>query len=263
MARNSGLVRKILRTVLRKSDALVANSSHTANEIRKVGGDDLEISILPYGTTVEPRESAAEEKDAHHVPLLLNCGRLIERKGLGYLLKALPIVLKQRPVRVVITGEGDQKAGWQEMTTEMGLDDVVEWAGFVSNERLAELYSTCDVYVHPSIFDSRGDTEGLGVVLVEALQNAKPVVASAVGGIVDVIKDRDTGLLIPEKDEHALAAAILEVLDDPDLATELAENGLRHAESYFNWDRITSELSSVYQGESDSTDTGTLQPTTA
>ncbi len=246
MARNSGAVRRLLRFVLRKSDALVANSSHTANAVRKVAGDDVEIAVLPYGTTLKaPAPKPAAPNDT---PLLLNCGRLIERKGLGYLLDALPLVLAEHPVKVVITGEGDCKESWQRKTTEMGLDHAVEWAGFVSNERLAELYATCDLYVHPSIHDSRGDTEGLGVVLVEALQNAKPVVASAVGGIVDVIKNRETGLLVPEKDPRALADAILEVIFDPGLGAQLGAGGLRHARAYFDWDRITARLVDIYRG---------------
>ena len=248
LARRSGLIRKVLSWLLKSGDALCANSSHTASEIKKLC--DRHVHILPYGATVEAVETGEQCVPADP-PLLLNCGRLIQRKGLHVLLRALPRMLEKKKVKVVITGEGDCKAEWMKLTTELGLDDVVEWAGFVSSERLAELYHTCTCYVHPAIFDDRGDTEGLGVVLIEALRHQKPVVASGVGGIVDVIKHEQTGLLVPEKDENALAEAILRILDDKVLAANLASQGFDYAREVFDWHRIVGETVSVYSGSVD------------
>ncbi|MBK1835136.1 glycosyltransferase family 4 protein [Roseibacillus ishigakijimensis] len=236
LARKSKPIRWALTFFLKQSDAIRANSSHTAAEIKRLTGLDAEI--IPYGATIQetpapPAATTAEEK----VPLLLFCGRLIQRKGIDVLLHALPQVLAKREVRLVITGEGDRKAEWQALSTELGLDDKVEFAGFVSNERLGSLYQECDLYVHPAIHDDQGDTEGLGVVLIEALACRKPVVASAVGGIVDVIIDGETGLLVPEKDPKALSKAILTVLADQDLSGKLGEQGHDHARRFFDWDR--------------------------
>ena len=132
------------------------------------------------------------------------------------------------------------------LTTELGLDHVVEWAGFVSSERLAELYHNCSCYVHPAIYDDRGDTEGLGVVLIEALRHRKPVVASGVGGIVDIIKHEQTGLLVPEKDSKALAEAVLRILADTAMANQLADQGFNFAQEVFDWDRIVKATIAVY-----------------
>jgi len=101
--------------------------------------------------------------------------------------------------------------------------------------------------VHPAIYDSRGDTEGLGVVLVEALTNRKPVVASRVGGIVDVIKDGETGLLVPEKDPEAIAKTVLRLLENPDYAERLGEQGHAYVTDYFNWDRIIDQYEAIYR----------------
>ncbi|MGJ8678047.1 MAG: glycosyltransferase family 4 protein [Akkermansiaceae bacterium] len=246
LARNSGGIRKALAALLATGDALCANSSHTANEIKKLC--DRHVHVLPYGATVEAAD-AGKVYPPSDPPMLLNCGRLIQRKGLHILLQALPSILQKRKVKVVITGEGDCKAEWMELTTKLGLDDVVEWAGFVSSERLAELYHTCTCYVHPAIFDDRGDTEGLGVVLIEALRHRKPVVASGVGGIVDIIKDEKTGLLVPEKDEVALETAILRILDNQALATKLAGQGFNFAQEVFDWNRIVQATVAVYKGD--------------
>ena len=243
IARNSGPVRKVLSWLLRHSDASCVNSSHTGNEVFKISG--LKSLITPYGATVQAK--AHRTPEVNEIPTLLFCGRLIQRKGIDVLLRAMVQVLGEREVKLVITGEGDRKAEWQKLCTSLGLDSSVRFAGFVSDEELADLYRTSDVYVHPAIFDDKGDTEGLGVVLIEALAHKLPVVASNVGGIVDVIQHEETGLLVPEKDEAALAQAILRVLDDPELGRKLGQQGFAHTLRFFDWDRITNEMEIIYR----------------
>jgi glycosyltransferase involved in cell wall biosynthesis len=244
MARKSALVGGILRRSLLEAEVVSCNSSHTRNEIERLCG--RKATVIPYGTTVATKDDPRPVPPEGEPAVLLFSGRLIQRKGIPYLIRALPRVLERRAVRVVITGEGDRRSEWEELASRMGLGDKVEFLGFVSNQRLAELYRTCDLYVHPAIFDDNDDTEGLGVVLVEALASRCPVVASAVGGIVDVIEHEKTGLLVPQKDEVALADAILRLLDDPALGRRLGEAGRAFAQSHFDWDRITDETETLY-----------------
>lgn len=245
LARKSWIIRKALQFFLSQADEICANSSHTAAEIRRLCGFDSRV--VPYGATVAEPE-IFQEPQTDEVPTLLFCGRLIQRKGIDVLLRALPMVLAERAVKLVITGEGDRKAEWEQLAKELGLESTVRFAGFVSNEELGELYRNCTTYVHPAIHDDNGDTEGLGVVLIEALANKKPVIASEVGGIVDVIIDGETGLLVPEKNEGALALAILRVLSDSSLAAALGEQGRLHASRVFDWDRCADLTLGVYQG---------------
>jgi glycosyltransferase involved in cell wall biosynthesis len=241
MAKQTKWVSQILRLLLLDADALTCNSTHTAREIIKLCG--RKANIIPYGTTVEVRDS---QNNPNNPPVILFTGRLIERKGVDYLIKAMPLLLKKTKAKLLITGEGDCREKWEKMTMLMGLQDCVEFLGFVSNDKLSELYRTCDVYVLPAIHDVRGDTEGLGVVLIEALMHRRPVVASSVGGIVDVIKHEETGLLVPEKDEKALAAAILRLLNDSELKRRLGVAGLEFAKWHFDWDRIINDLEKVF-----------------
>jgi glycosyltransferase involved in cell wall biosynthesis len=244
LGRKSKWIRNTLGRWLRRADALACNSSHTRAEIQKISGRTA--TILPYGSTVPVRDTAPARRPADAPATLLFSGRLIQRKGVHYLLRALPLVLEKRPVKLFITGEGDRRAEWESLTAELRLQAHVEFLGFVSNERLGELYQTCDLYVHPAIYDDNGDTEGLGVVLIEALANARPVVASGVGGIVDVIQNEQTGLLVPEKDPGALAAAILRVLNNPALAKQLGQAGRAYAQRYFDWERVINETENLY-----------------
>lgn len=244
LARNSKVIRALLTFFLKQSDEVRANSSHTVAEIERLCG--VKAEIIPYGATISETASAPSAQP-DGVPTLLFCGRLIQRKGIDVLLNAMPAILAKREVKLVITGEGDRKTEWQELSSQLQLDSHVEFAGFVSNERLSELYRDCTAYVHPAIFDDKGDTEGLGVVLIEALASNKPVIASAVGGIVDVIRHEETGLLVPEKDPEALTNAVLRVLNDSELARKLGQQGHAHARQFFDWDRCAGLTTSVYQ----------------
>ncbi len=246
LAAGNKLTTRLLADCLRGSAAVTANSRHTADLVKNISGVDAQV--IPYGATVriEP-ESDVVSLAQTDVPMLLFSGRLIQRKGVQFLLRAMPIILKKRPVRLVVTGDGHCRAEWEGLVRELGLAEQVEFAGFVSNKRLGELFRSCSVYVHPAIYDDRGDTEGLGVVLVEALRNRKPVVASRVGGIGDVIKDERTGLLVPEKNPEAIAEAVLRILADPVFARRLGEEGYAFATQYFDWESITDQLETVYQ----------------
>jgi glycosyltransferase involved in cell wall biosynthesis len=235
-------VKYFLRHAIANSKAIICNSNYTRAEVSKL--TDRPIDILPFGTTVSVRPV---DKDHNHpVKQILFAGRLIARKGVDYLLRAMPIILRQVSAHLHIVSDGDQRQNLERLTAELNLQNSVTFHGVVSNSELERQYAEADVFVLPAIVDDRGDTEGLGVVLVEALSFRTPVVASNVGGIPDVIQDELTGLLVPEKDPEKLAAAIVRILTDPDLANTLAEGGVRHAQSYFDWNRIIDQLLNVY-----------------
>jgi glycosyltransferase involved in cell wall biosynthesis len=98
----------------------------------------------------------------------------------------------------------------------------------------------------PAVVDERGDTEGLGVVLLEAMNYHLPVIGSSVGGITDIVLDEQTGLAVPEKDPQALADALLRIADDPALAARLADAGYRYAQEHFSWPAITDRWEECY-----------------
>lgn len=242
LARRKAWVRPLLAHALRGSDRLVCNSSHTAAEVRAFAGRDAEV--IPYGTTVAARPTPLPRNER---PRILFTGRLIQRKGVEYLIRAMPRILQSCPAILEITGDGDQRAQLEALTRSLGLEDSVRFLGFVGNGELDSLYAGCDAYVNPSIVDDNGDTEGLGVGPIEAFCHGRPVVASAVGGIPDVVKHEQTGLLVPEKDPEALALALLDVVRDPARATQLAATGLQFARSHFSWDRIIDRLEGVFR----------------
>ena len=236
-----------LRWVLRNSRLGVANSSHTRTEIERLGVP-CRIEIVPYGSPVPSlQHSEPVSSDPARASKVLFVGRLVERKGLEFLIQAMRLIDCPFPVNLDIVGRGPEESRLRALVDELGLADRVKFAGQVSSGELGKFYAACDCFVLPAIVDFKGDTEGLGVVLIEALSYHKPVVASGVGGIVDVIRHEETGLLVQEKDPEALARAITRVLTDSELATKLAGRGYEHVSRYFDWDRIVERWIALYQ----------------
>ena len=242
LARRKAWIRPLLRSALHQADLLMANSSYTAAEIKALSG--REAVVLPFGSTVPV---SSPKRTFHGLPRVLFTGRLIQRKGVEYLLQAVPQVLAKRPAEFIITGDGDQRARLERLACALGLQTSVCFRGFVSNEQLDAEYASCDIWVNPAVIDDRGDTEGLGVGAIEAYAHHKSVVASAVGGIPDVVKHGVTGLLVPQKDPQRLANAILELLDNPARAAQMADAGLRYAREQFDWNRLTQRLEVMYR----------------
>ena len=242
LARRKKWVAPFLRQSLRAADLCVANSSDTASKVKALSGK--KCTVLPYGSTVLsiPTPTTSKEK-----PRVLFTGRLIERKGLEYLLHAVPMVLAEHDVQFVITGNGDQRDRLVALRDELGLQQSVTFAGFLSKEDLQTEYSLCDVWVNPGIVDSWGDAEGLGVGSIEAYNYRKPVIASAVGGIPDTVIDGETGYLVPEKDSVILAEAICDLLSDPAKAKRFGSNGHRFAEKTFSWNSIIPRMEKIYR----------------
>jgi len=121
------------------------------------------------------------------------------------------------------------------------------FTGKLSPEDLANEYKTANVFVLPAIVDSKGDTEGLGVVLIEAMELGLPIVASNVGGIPDVVIDGESGILVPEKDPIALANAFKCLADDPSLITKLLAGARKRIDECFTWDGIIERQVEVYK----------------
>jgi glycosyltransferase involved in cell wall biosynthesis len=230
-------VSNILAWLFPMAKGIAANSSFTYKLIRQVFTGS--VKIIPYGQTIAAKSSKHIScRDPNDPVRLLFVGRLDERKGLKYLLEALPLVLAQRKACLRIVGKGILESELRSQVRELGLEQVVSFLGFVSKEELADEYANCDIFVLPAIVDSKGDTEGLGVVLIEALAYAKPVVATNVGGIPDVITSGQTGQLVPEKDVRSLAQAILNVLANPELFAEMGLKGLEDIQTRFSWESI-------------------------
>jgi glycosyltransferase involved in cell wall biosynthesis len=239
-----GFVNAFLRWALKFAGAVTCNSSYTAAKVRQLGA--AQVEVLPYGASVNTRSIVKVDRVHWMGRNVLFVGRLIPRKGLQYLIEALALIDRTLGCRLQIVGDGPEGESCRVLAERIGVLDRIDFLGFVPNEGLEALYAQADAFVLPSIVDKNGDTEGLGVVLIEAMSFGTPVIASAVGGIVDVVRHDQTGLLVAEKSPRELADAITRILNDQPFADRLAAAAHTHVAEYFNWDRITDRLEDVY-----------------
>jgi phosphatidylinositol alpha-1,6-mannosyltransferase len=243
LTRRFPLLQPLLKWFVRASDAVAAISSFTGSQVEAMTG--VRPVVIPYGINMPPPR---EHKPSPPGPKqILAIGRLIERKGHVYLVQALAELIQRRDdVRLTILGRGSERARLESLIDELGLADKVRLLDYVSDEELAELYQQCDLLVQPSITDSGGDFEGLGMVLLEAMSYQKPVVATKVGGILDIVRHHETGVLVEERDAQALAQAIEAVLTDDSWARELGQAGFSYAKEHFSWPRIVDQVMALY-----------------
>jgi glycosyltransferase involved in cell wall biosynthesis len=236
----------VLRRIVRGSDAVTAISTYTADRLRRaVPG--VEPAIVPFGATVEPggRPPSPPRPPTGAFELLF-AGRLVERKGVHLLLEALARLADGPPVMLHVVGDGPERPRLEARARELGLGAGVFFHGFVPREALELRMAACDAFVLPAVVDAKGDTEGLGVVLLEAMSYGKPVVASAAGGIVDIVRDGRNGWLVPPGDVAALAGAIARLMRDPAAAAEMGARGREDVREGFSWEVIVERLVGVY-----------------
>ncbi|MBW1921355.1 MAG: glycosyltransferase family 4 protein, partial [Deltaproteobacteria bacterium] len=211
------------------------------------------IKIIPMGVDLglfqerKCREKFGERSTSYEQTILF-VGRLIEFKGVEYLVRAIPKIRVSYPkAKVLVIGSGPEKARLVKLAEILNVQDSVVFKKEIPQEELPDYYCVADVVVLPSIHTRKGETEGLGVVLLEAMACGVPVVGSNVGGIPDIIKHGETGLLAAEKDPEDLADKILKLVDDKRLRKRVIENGLKLVRENFSWDVIAEKFLQVYR----------------
>jgi glycosyltransferase involved in cell wall biosynthesis len=207
---------------------------------------------IPFGAAAVSRANvAASSRSASDQFELLFVGRLVRRKGVDVLLRAARLLADDERLTVRIVGGGPEKPALEQLASTLGLGERVRFEGVISAEAIETLFMQCDALVLPAIVTETGETEGLGVVLIEAMGYGKLVIATSAGGIVDIVAESDTGLLVPPGEPEALADAIRRAMDNPSQMAEIAARGSAFAERAFGWDAIVSGLSDVYRSAVD------------
>ena len=206
----------LARPVLRRARVAMCVSRALAEEARALGARD--VRVVPNAVELPPEVGGEADP-----PEILFAGRLSPEKGI------LELVEAARGLPLVVAGDGPLR------------DRVPGALGFVPRERLRELYRRAAVVACPS------RREGFGVVCAEAMAHGRPVVASAVGGLLDIVVDGETGLLVPPRDVPALRAALERLLADAALRQRLGAAGRERARREFSPDRVTEMTLAAYR----------------
>lgn len=233
---------------LRMADHLIALTQGERNYLHSLGVPEHKISVIPHGIDVEKFTKPADAndfKEKYNVTgkMVLYVGRLAPRhKGLTFLVNAIPTVLKEEPntTFVFVGPDAGVKSELIKLSRKLDVDKKMVFTDSISDADLAKAYHAADLFVLPSTF------EPFGIVLLEAMASGKPIVASNVDGIPEVIEDGENGLLVPPADADKLASALIALLQDRRMAEWIGEHNLLRARGY-SLQRVVKATEKVYE----------------
>lgn len=233
-------------TCFKRSTVVVAVSEAVKEHLVAQGLDERKIRVVHNGLDLQkflPMDAEDAKRglmfDTEH-PILGIFGRLSKEKGQMLALQAMPHILESHPkVRLVLAGKGSELHTLKDAAAALGIAESVLFTGFSSDVRT--LMSACDIVIVPSI------KEGFGLSALEAMALERPVVASAVGGLKEIVLDAETGFVVSPNDPSAISDRVKHLLEDLSQAKEMGRRGRERAEAYFELGHQTKILLSVME----------------
>jgi glycosyltransferase involved in cell wall biosynthesis len=229
------LLRPLTRWIWRRADRVVPVCDSLGRLALKTL-PDLDYTVVPNGVDLTRFSPGGSRRGQPGRVRCLAVSRLVERKGLDHLIRAIASLERGR-YELEIVGSGPDEHSLRELAATFGLDGLVKFSGSLDRR-----YREADVFTLASV------EEAFGNVFAEALASGLPIVGSNVGGIPDLVKHGRNGLLVPPRDPLALAAAIHQLGANPSLRAEIGRRNRADAEANLSWDRIGTRYLSLYQG---------------
>lgn len=237
----SAFARSVMRAALTQADAITACSGQTLAEAEAFLGRSFEVPSRVIYNGIRLADFEDVRAYQHPKPYILGIGRHVPQKGFDVLLRAFAEVVRSgsEDYDLLLAGDGEEHGRLQELAAALQLGDRVRFVGRVARTEAVALFLGCSFFVLPSRH------EPMGIVNLEAMAAGKPVIASHVGGVPELVVDGRNGLLIPAEDASALAATMRGLMADPTLRSRLGQAGREWAER-FDWSVISAQYSAVY-----------------
>lgn len=241
---------RLVNKLLSNANVIISPSECYIDESKFLVKYRDKVVVIPNGINVDEFDigySKEECRDKLGLPLnnkiLLYLGVIHPHKGPDVLLKAMPKIIKEVPnTELVFVGRETMKKELEMLSKKLGVDKHIKFAGFVEEHLKPLYYKAADVFVLPSVMKH----ESFGIVNLEAMACGIPIVASRIGGVPDVVKDRENGLLVQPKDSNELADAIIYLLENEEERKKMGKNGRKKVEDY-SWERIAEMTEKIYE----------------
>lgn len=232
-----------LKLLLNKADKIIItqddyiNSPHLQNYRDK-------ITTIPNGVDTGIFKPS-NHRNSNQIFFLSVLDRFHKYKGLDYLLDALVNVKEVIPdVKLVVGGKGELLDFYKSKSAELGIEDNVEFKGFLTDEEVIKCYHESELFILPSISSLQ---EGFGIVVLEALSCETPVISTTIVGVSDDVTKTDSGIIIPPKDTGMLEESIIRILSDKNLISMMGKNGRKLVKEKYEWKRISEDIHSLYE----------------
>jgi len=236
---------------LRNASIVTVVSKDIQKTITQKYGLDVHTEVISMGvdsTLFHPDKNDPRIREQLGIkgPFLLYVGRLSEKKGVRYLLEAIPDIIRQHPdAKLLVVGTGEEKQNLLQLTQKLNIGNNVVFVGALANSELPAYFATADIFIGPSIKAEGGDTEGFGLTFVEAGMSGCLVVGTDVGGIVDIIDHGKTGFLVREKDPAQIAETINMILEKGPEFPHMKQEARSNLCVRFDWSAIADKYKKV------------------
>jgi len=241
--------RKATKQMLDAVTRVFVRSESLQRAVVELGCEENKIDIVRTGIPLNEFPFREREFPTNGEWRFVQASRLIEKKGLATTLHAFTTFLSHYPnATLTIAGEGPMLRELEELTGKLKIDDRVALPGFVTPEKLREIYHASHIFLHPSETGSDGNQEGIPNSMLEAMATGLPVFATDHGGIPEAIENGVSGVLVPEGDYEALSHVLLEAVQDRHLLARLARNGAKVVAQKFDQRNQICRLEEIYLG---------------
>lgn len=243
-----GLIALFWKLLLRSADILTAISNFLLERAQKNGykgksflvPNGVDISVFSKDVSVDVTSQIMKKLDKKDGDVfLVTTGRLTHKNGLDDVIRSL--VSLPSNVSFIIIGRGERGADLQELARDLGVASRVKFLGFVPYEQIPEYFSACDIFIRPS------RSEGFGNSFIEAMAFGLPVIATPVGGIVDFINDKETGVFCSPDNPKSIEVAVNTILKDSALRDNIIKNAYSRVRERYGWDLIASKMQEVFK----------------
>jgi glycosyltransferase involved in cell wall biosynthesis len=240
-------IKPFLKYTLRQANKLTAITEDCKKHAINAGALEKDIVVITNGADLDrfvPMEKDIKliNKYGPSEHIIFTCRQLIPRKGVGFLIKAMPAILDRFSDAVLlIVGDGMERNELENSIEKLHLKNSVYILGWVANKDLPKFYNFCDVSVMPSL------EEGFGIPAAEAMGCEKPVVATNAGGLIEVIEDGKTGIIVEKGSEQALSDGIIKIFTNKQMAKNMGIEGRIRAFNLFSWDKTVKNFIALYK----------------
>ena len=238
----------LLRRKITKAKFVVTCTNANRIHLKQICPEKVSIFTIYHGLDIEHFTPRVESLDDTDVPCILAVGRFVAKKGFRFLVQACRnLKEKGYKFRCQIVGpNGEETDIIRQLVKTFALENFVSLRNAVTQDQLKEIYKECTVFALPCQVVDNGDRDGIPNVLVEAMAMGIPVISTAISGIPELIEDKISGLLVPQKDVNALTDALESLLKNPSLRRKLAEEGRKKVCKFFDHSMTTRGLKELF-----------------
>lgn len=235
-----------LRNVMEDARSIITISEYNKNYLQQDIGIKNRIEVVRCGIDIEKFNPAFRSYPDNKIKML-TVTRLVEKKGLEYLIKAIPIVLTEiKDIDLTIVGSGPLENHLKQVAKDLSVEEYINFRGGVSDSELKHYYENADMFILPCVIAGNGDRDGIPVAIMEAMAMELPIISTMVSGIPELVADGISGILVPQRDEAAIAVAILKLSKDKDLRHRMGENGRKIINKKYNIVSESKKLVNIY-----------------